>query len=1033
MSTTRRLYPGLGSALEEDCSGKNSFPVGMDVHCEEAVSSLLPVREVAMMVIMDRLTDKPEWNKKVFDEHILAKWRKEALDFPDDALWKQASGGKSFDPSEAQGEYLEELSAVSQIRPLKNIITDEIFDYCVKELQNKARYFAESGIVPTLEAEASVAKSDTLVDPELRSTLRRAFDELKADQAEFPDWHPGTDEKVQNLVHPSMYPLVYGSSRVFQSEVVGVNDAVYGWAGRGYIIKHPDHHPDVRVYFGELWSRNYQWLPANVAVDDAGSVKFTSYVNNLHPNEHRSIYSTLEKLVEKAIPMWNQCLAFPDDTNPRIRAGRVSSRFKLDHDANDDNEDNWTPIESEVAGIAVHSDEVDSLREPVQPQPLPFENIDYKPSLRLQEKFNSSGLQIIVKMASIELTPEKPTFPSGSWHLEGLMNERICATALYYLDSENITTSSLAFRMRTDSDTGMEDDEFRVPQDSYKWLERVYGTRLSPNAAPCIQNYGSVETPEGRLLAFPNIFQHCVSPFRLVDPTKPGHRRFIALWLVDPHLRIISTANVPPQQQDWWVDALLGPSPVSEEEALSKLPTGLVRLLQEKGIIGSSGIGLSASSLPPEPSSIAQPKLYVPGMSVEEAREHQEKLMEERTVSQESTDLDWHDERRPSNLTFGAIGTLLILAILLIQTRRALPRVPTYFGSKTESKDRHLINDIQNGTLGFEKIFIVGLPSRTDRRDSMVLAAALSGLEIEFIDGVVGSAVPDKAIPTRPGQGRLPDPSVGSWRGHMNAIQEVVRRNLSSALILEDDADWDVRIRDQLRSFALATQALTQPLHRSEAAFADPTFPRPPAGSESMTPELAFGRLPKTVAPRISPFGDNWDAFWLGHCGMHFPFEDNTVIPRGRVVQADDTVPQQQHLWTLSNPNDVKEQYSNHTRVVHHVQDGICSLGYAVSQKGARQMLHQVGLKNFNAAFDILLRWFCEGVEDRKYHNCLTLQPALFQHHRFAGPKSANSDISDHGEGFQEASTDVVRWSVRMNAEAMMAGEPFVDQFPDAL
>jgi hypothetical protein len=45
-----------------------------------------------------------------------------------------------------------------------------------------------------------------------------------------------------------------------------------------------------------------------------------------------------------------------------------------------------------------------------------------------------------------------------------------------------------------------------------------------------------------------------VAPFSLVDRTKPGHRRFLLLWLVDPHYRILSTANVPPQQREWWVE-----------------------------------------------------------------------------------------------------------------------------------------------------------------------------------------------------------------------------------------------------------------------------------------------------------------------------------------------------------------------------------------------------------------------------------------------------------------------------------------------
>lgn len=82
------------------------------------------------------------------------------------------------------------------------------------------------------------------------------------------------------------------------------------------------------------------------------------------------------------------------------------------------------------------------------------------------------------------------------------MNERIAATALYYLDSENITPSSLSFRMQT---SAYMEDEFTVGQDSYHWLERVYGTTLGQGNSPCLQNYGSVDTPEGRLLAFPNV------------------------------------------------------------------------------------------------------------------------------------------------------------------------------------------------------------------------------------------------------------------------------------------------------------------------------------------------------------------------------------------------------------------------------------------------------------------------------------------------------------------------------------------------
>ena len=56
-------------------------------------------------------------------------------------------------------------------------------------------------------------------------------------------------------------------------------------------------------------------------------------------------------------------------------------------------------------------------REAILPEPNAFEEIDYAPPQRLREKFKEHGLQVIVKMASIELTPEKPYFPAGSWHV----------------------------------------------------------------------------------------------------------------------------------------------------------------------------------------------------------------------------------------------------------------------------------------------------------------------------------------------------------------------------------------------------------------------------------------------------------------------------------------------------------------------------------------------------------------------------------------------------------------------------------------
>jgi hypothetical protein len=40
------------------------------------------------------------------------------------------------------------------------------------------------------------------------------------------------------------------------------------------------------------------------------------------------------------------------------------------------------------------------------------------PKINLETEFRDQGLQVIVKLASVELTPEKPEYDGGSWRLE---------------------------------------------------------------------------------------------------------------------------------------------------------------------------------------------------------------------------------------------------------------------------------------------------------------------------------------------------------------------------------------------------------------------------------------------------------------------------------------------------------------------------------------------------------------------------------------------------------------------------------------
>lgn len=107
------------------------------------------------------------------------------------------------------------------------------------------------------------------------------------------------------------------------------------------------------------------------------------------------------------------------------------------------------------------------------------------------------------------------------------------------------------------------------PYNQHDWLPEVFGCEFEEAA---VQEVGVITIKEGRLLTWPNILQHRIH-ISLADTTQPGHCKVLALFLVDPNIRIISTANVPCQRKDWWAEAIQQSGP------LSRLPVELRELV----------------------------------------------------------------------------------------------------------------------------------------------------------------------------------------------------------------------------------------------------------------------------------------------------------------------------------------------------------------------------------------------------------------------------------------------------------------------
>jgi hypothetical protein len=74
----------------------------------------------------------------------------------------------------------------------------------------------------------------------LKEELKRAVNVVPDDQK---DWQPGSDGKVLDLVHPSLFSLVYTQSRILPHSTIGLSDYLDS-IGTGETVPDPILLPD---------------------------------------------------------------------------------------------------------------------------------------------------------------------------------------------------------------------------------------------------------------------------------------------------------------------------------------------------------------------------------------------------------------------------------------------------------------------------------------------------------------------------------------------------------------------------------------------------------------------------------------------------------------------------------------------------------------------------------------------------------------------------------------------------------------------
>ena len=105
------------------------------------------------------------------------------------------------------------------------------------------------------------------------------------------DYHPFSDNKVIDIVHPSLYPFVKGKSKLKKNyNKLEINDKNTDYWNRPYE------------------KSKYQWLPTDFQIDKNGKCTIDGYINNI-PNNEINIKKNIESLFTEILPeferVWN--------------------------------------------------------------------------------------------------------------------------------------------------------------------------------------------------------------------------------------------------------------------------------------------------------------------------------------------------------------------------------------------------------------------------------------------------------------------------------------------------------------------------------------------------------------------------------------------------------------------------------------------------------------------------------------------------------------------------------------------------------
>jgi hypothetical protein len=257
------------------------------------------------------------------------------------------------------------------------------------------------------------------------------------------------------------------------------------------------------------------------------------------------------------------------------------------------------------------------------------------------------------------------------------------------------------------------------------------------------------------------------------------------------------------------------------------------------------------------------------------------------------------------------------------------------------------------------------------RTRGLEAAAKYSGIDLNI---PVQPLITDELIDAfhKLGPTSVPHPrgrgEVRNWLSFLDIIKYIVAQDLETALILEDDVDWDVSIKNSMKLLSDAARKFTL-----------------------------------TEKEDRSPYGHSWDLFWIGHCAE--PTRNDTR----RLIYDDPSAP---HPEKYINPpwfpwsEDYMVGLASGQRSVQRGQHTDCSFAIALSRRGAVKVLKFAG-KGEDTQFDTRLKNGCK----KKELSCLVVTPELMHHYvppAEFGHISSVAEANDRGSRAEEEEFEYV-------------------------